>query len=204
MPPSHTAQGLRQCGGSIACDVAPWGQEDAWPQLGVPRAPVRGPERALLGPRAQAGTWGPPNPNRAWGDLGARGQPWAQPATLCHPARQQGGDGGQSVPPSTAAPWVQGRGCPLASRPGGTPGPQGQTLPCAFGEGGCQARGVLREHPAATGCQVPSQPSCEAAGGGFRDWRLSSEHQFCNGGGWSGGTDGCKRKQKEEELLAGK
>lgn len=92
----------------------------------------------------------------------------------------------------------------MAAWPGRRPQPQGQILPWGFGEGVPPGKGLLWEHPAAPGCQVPSQPSCEALGGGFRDWRLSSEHQFCDRGGLSGGTNSCKRNQRERELLTGK
>lgn len=32
---------------------------------------------------------------------------------------------------------------------------------------------------------------------------MSSEHQLCDGSVWSGGTNSCKRNQKEAELLRG-
>lgn len=116
------------------------------------------------------------------------------------PMAAQGGDSSTHSMPQV--PW----GWDALWDPGlvGDPIPRARPCLVLLGNGEAPGKGLLWKHPAATGCHIPSQPSCEALGGEFRDWRLSSEHQFCGRGGLSSGINSCKRIQRERELLTGK
>lgn len=111
-----------------------------------------------------------------------RGQGW-------HPAAQGWGSSSrlpisqylrEGMPCGIPAWWEEASRWPLSLRR--------RELPC---------EGLILEPPAATclhtGLQVPPQPTCVAPGGGFGDWRSSSEHQFCDRGCLSGETNSCKR-----------
>lgn len=130
------------------------------------------------------GGWsGPPPPRGQGWHLAAQG--WGS-SSLPMPQYLREG-----MPRGIPAWWETLSRCPVPLRRG--------ELPC---------EGLLWEPPAATrlhtGLQVPPQPTCAAPGGGFRDWRSSSEHQFCDRGGLSGETNSCKRNQRGRALLPGK
>lgn len=144
-----------------------------------------------------------PHP-QAWQHRGDVGQVVRPPPPLRGqgrgPAAQEWGSSTFPMPRS----WPVGGDTPCHPGLVGDPGPRARLGLVLLGRGEPPGKGLLWEHPAATGCHVPSQPSCEAPGGGFRDWRSSSEHQFHDRGGLSGGTNSCKRNQRERELLTGK
>lgn len=141
---------------------------------------------------------------RPWGRHRALESRWHGDSSPTHPgpaaprgrgagcAPQHRGDGEAATSPCRG---TLGRGHPWHPGLVGEPIPRATLCLVLLGREQRPGKGLLWEGPAATGCQVPPQPSCEGPGAVFRDWRSSSEHQFCDRGGLSGGSN-CKRNQK--------
>lgn len=205
VPPSRMAKGLRHHGSTGADPLhGVWPCVTMWDKArrthGNPRCPqstntdparlqegtgpggagCMGSNSRLIDPQPQA--WQHQGDGRLIGLLSTKGTGMAsscpgmgQQQQNPHVPVPQGG-----MPWGIPAWWETASGCLVSVRR--------RELPC---------EGLLWEPPAATslhtGHQVPPQPTCAGPGGGFRDWRSSSEHQFYDRGGLSSETNSCKR-----------